>query len=253
MIDSPAVGGGLMAQGLGLVRGVLFDIDDTLVDLEFAMTTALRDVSEHLLPDLDQAGWEKFGRIFTRETTHFYDRYLAGELTFNEQRLLRGRAALGHFGVELEDGETAHHWVTSYASRQHGYIRAFDDVPPLLDALDAAGVPYGAVSNNVHDYQRVKLDAAGLHRIGVLVGTDTLGVAKPDPAIYLEGVRRLGTGPGDTLYIGDNRLLDAEGSTAAGLLGVWLDRGGEPAPEYAGARVGSLHELRERLGPLPPA
>jgi putative hydrolase of the HAD superfamily len=253
MIDSPAVGGGLMAQGLGLVRGVLFDIDDTLVDLEFAMTAALRDVSEHLLPDLDQAGWERFGRIFTRETTHFYDRYLAGELTFNEQRLLRGRAALSHFGVELEDGETAHHWVTSYASRQHGYIRAFDDVPPLLDALDAAGVPYGAVSNNVHDYQRVKLDAAGLQRIGVLVGTDTLGVPKPDPAIYLEGVRRLGTGAGDTLYVGDNRLLDAEGSTAAGLLGVWLDRGGEPAPEYAGARVGSLHELRERLGPLPPA
>ena len=60
------------------VRGVLFDIDDTLVDLGFAMTTALRDVSEHLLPGLDQAGWEKFGRIFTHETTHFYDRYLAG-------------------------------------------------------------------------------------------------------------------------------------------------------------------------------
>ena len=91
---------------------MLFDIDDTLVDLEFAMTTALRDVSEHLLPGLDQAGWEKFGRIFTHETTHFYDRYLAGELTFNEQRLLRGRAALGHFGVELEEGEESHAWVT---------------------------------------------------------------------------------------------------------------------------------------------
>ncbi len=68
-----------LAAGLGGIRGVLFDIDDTLVDLEFAMTAALRDVSEHLLPGLDQAGWEKFGRIFTRETTHFYDRYLAGE------------------------------------------------------------------------------------------------------------------------------------------------------------------------------
>ncbi|MDQ0854639.1 phosphoglycolate phosphatase-like HAD superfamily hydrolase [Arthrobacter sp. V4I6] len=186
-MDTSEAGSGVLARGLGVVRGVLFDIDDTLVDLEFAMTAALRDVSEHLLPELDQSGWEKFGRIFTRETTHFYDRYLAGELSFNEQRLLRGRAALGHFGVELDEGEQAHHWVSSYASRQHGYIRAFDDVPPLLDALDAAGIPYGAVSNNVHDYQRVKLDAAGLERIGVLVGTDTLGVPKPDPAIYLEG------------------------------------------------------------------
>lgn len=236
-------GSGVLAAGLEGIRGVLFDIDDTLVDLEFAMTSALRGVSEHLLPGLDEAGWERFGRIFTRETTHFYDRYLAGELSFNEQRLLRGRAALGHFGVELEEGEQAHHWVSAYAGLQHSYIRAFDDVAPLLDALDAAGVPYGAVSNNVHDYQRVKLDAAGLRRVGVLVGTDTVGVPKPDPAIYLEGVRRLGTDPGETLYVGDNRLLDAEGSTAAGLLGVWLNRGGEPAPGFAGREVFSLLDL----------
>jgi len=243
MNSGAGTGSGVLAAGLGGIRGVLFDIDDTLVDLEFAMTSALRGVSEHLLPGLDEAGWERFGRIFTRETTHYYDRYLAGELTFNEQRLLRGRAALGHFGVELEEGEQAHHWVSSYASLQHSYIRAFDDVAPLLDALDAAGVPYGAVSNNVHDYQRVKLDAAGLRRIGVLVGTDTIGVPKPDPAIYLEGVRRLGIGPGETLYVGDNRLLDAEGATAAGLLGIWLNRSGEPAPGFAGREVSSLLEL----------
>ncbi|QDW30123.1 HAD family hydrolase [Arthrobacter sp. KBS0702] len=243
MNSGAGTGSGVLAAGLGGIRGVLFDIDDTLVDLEFAMTSALRGVSEHLLPGLDEAGWERFGRIFTRETTHYYDRYLAGELTFNEQRLLRGRAALGHFGVELEEGEQAHHWVSSYASLQHSYIRAFDDVAPLLDALDAAGVPYGAVSNNVHDYQRVKLDAAGLRRIGVLVGTDTIGVPKPDPAIYLEGVRRLGIGPGETLYVGDNRLLDAEGATAAGLLGIWLNRNGEPAPGFAGREVSSLLEL----------
>jgi putative hydrolase of the HAD superfamily len=150
--------GGVLTTRFGTIRGVLFDIDDTLVDLEYAMTTALREVSEHLLPGLDQPGWERFGRIFTHETTHYYDRYLAGELTFNDQRLLRGRAALGHFGVELSDGEEAHRWLTAYSQLQPAYVRAFEDVLPLLDVLDAAGIPYGAVSNNVHDYQRAKLD-----------------------------------------------------------------------------------------------
>ena len=84
------------------------------------MTTALREVSEHLLPGLDQRGWERFGRIFTHETTHYYDRYLAGELTFNDQRLLRGRAALGHFGVELADGEETHQWLSDYSRLQPG-------------------------------------------------------------------------------------------------------------------------------------
>jgi len=229
-------------ESFGTIRGVLFDIDDTLVDLEYAMTTALRDVSEHLLPGLDQAGWEKFGRIFTHETTHFYDRYLAGELTFNEQRLLRGRAALGHFGVEL-GGEDSHTWLSGYSRLLPSYVRAFSDVMPVLDALDAAGIPYGAVSNNVHDYQRVKLDSAGLARVSVLVGTDTVGVPKPDPAIYLEGVRRLGTTPAETLFVGDNRLLDADGATAAGLRGVWLNRTGEVTADFSGREIDSLSRL----------
>ncbi|HET7139956.1 MAG TPA: HAD family hydrolase [Arthrobacter sp.] len=235
--------GAVLSARFGTIRGVLFDIDDTLVDLEYAMTTALREVSEHLLPGLDQTGWERFGRIFTHETTHYYDRYLAGELTFNDQRLLRGRAALGHFGVDLADGEESHRWLAAYSRLQPSYVRAFADVLPLLDLLDAAGIPYGAVSNNVHDYQRAKLDSAGLERVSRLVGTDTVGAAKPAPAIYLEGVRLLGTEPAETLYVGDNRLLDAEGSTAAGLVGVWLNRVGEPGTGFSGHEVSSLTDL----------
>ena len=53
----------------------------------------------------------------------------------------------------------------------------------------------------------------------------------------------MGTTPAETLYIGDNRLLDAEGSTAAGLLGIWLNRGGEQAPDFQGQEVSSLLEL----------
>lgn len=234
---------GVLKTRFGTIQGILFDIDDTLVDLEYAMTTALREVSEHLLPGLDRTGWARFGRIFTHETTHYYDRYLAGELTFNDQRLLRGRAALGHFGVELADGEESHQWLSDYSRLQPGYVRSFEDVLPLLDLLDAAGVPYGAVSNNVHDYQRAKLDGAGLERVTHLVGTDTVGVAKPEPAIYLEGVRLLGTAPEETLFVGDNRLLDAEGSTAAGLVGVWLNRTNEPLQDFDGHEVSSLGQL----------
>lgn len=75
------------------------------------------------------------------------------------------------------------------------------------------------------------------------MGTDTVGVAKPNPAIYLEGVRLLGTEPGETLYVGDNRLLDADGADAAGLVGVWLNRTGEVVEEFTGRQVDSLAQL----------
>jgi putative hydrolase of the HAD superfamily len=76
-----------------------------------------------------------------------------------------------------------------------------------------------------------------------------VGVPKPDPAIYLEGVRLLGSSADKTLYVGDNRLLDAEGSTAAGLLGVWLNRTGEPEPDFQGHEIRSLMELLGWLAP----
>ena len=208
------------------------------------MTTALREVSEHLLPGLDQAGWERFGRIFTHETTHYYDRYLAGELTFNEQRLLRGRAALGHFGVELADGEESHQLGDRLHQKQPAYVKPFPDVLPLLDALDAAGIPYGAVSNNVHDYQRAKLDGAGLSRVAHLVGTDTVGVAKPDPAIYLEGVRLLGTAAGRNPLRGRQqaaRCGGRDGGRPAGRVAE-QERGNRGAG-FSGPVVQSLSEL----------
>ena len=86
-------------------------------------------------------------------------------------------------------------------------------------------------------------------RRGDRPGFGAIVIAKPDPAIYLEGVRLLGSSADTTLYVGDNRLLDADGSTAAGLLGVWLNRGGEPDPVFEGHEIGSLLELLGWLAP----
>ncbi|MDP9883744.1 putative hydrolase of the HAD superfamily [Sinomonas atrocyanea] len=221
---APAVVRRPPADRTALVKGVLLDIDETLVDLEGAMDRALREVSAALLPGLDDAGWTTFCRIFTRGSDDIYERYVAREITFAQQRVLRAERCLAHFGRAFASDAESAAWLEAYETAQPAYVRAFDDVVPLLDALDAAGVAYGAVSNNVHDYQRAKLDTAGLQRIGVLVGIDAVGVAKPDPAIFHEGLRRLGTAAQETVYIGDNPAHDVIGAASAGLRGIWLNR-----------------------------
>lgn len=212
------------------VRGVLFDIDETLVDLRAAMGTTLQGVSAHELAHFTAADWEAYSHLFAADPQGHYDAYLAGNLGFADQRVLRVQHAREQAGLAPLDSDAAKAWNQAYEEMLPLHFRAFDDVAPLLDELDDLGIPYGAVSNNVHDYQRAKLDAAGLQRIRVLVGTDTVGAAKPDPAIFLEGVRLLGTDPGRTLYIGDNLRVDAVGASAAGLQGIWLDRAGNPSP-----------------------
>ncbi|MHA7293651.1 HAD family hydrolase [Arthrobacter sp. HLT1-21] len=219
---------------------MLFDIDDTLVDLETAMGRTLHHLGSDTLTHLSNADWTEYKRLYIHDPLGSYDRFLAGELTFTEQRLRRAKHAQAAFVEEPLEGEAARRWNTAYEATLPLHFEPYDDVVPLLDALDAAGVPYGAVSNNVYDYQRVKLDRSGLSRFDVLVGIDTVGAAKPAPAIYWEGARQLGTPPERTLYVGDNRVVDAEGADAAGLIGVWLDRRAAGPADFTGRRVTSL-------------
>ncbi|OMH36725.1 HAD family hydrolase [Tersicoccus sp. Bi-70] len=245
------------AAGPFPVEGVLLDIDDTMVDLHRAMDATLRAVARQTGLAVPAELEEQYSLDFSRDPDGFYDRYLAGELDFATQRQYRVRAA--HERLGLEPIADLDGWDAVYTAILPTHFTAFDDVVPLLDALDDVGIPYGALSNNVADYQRAKLDRAGLERISVLIGTDTLGVAKPDPAIYVEGARQLGSAPERTLYVGDNPAVDAVGASDAGLVGVWLDRsraGGRAAVGqgtgsgevgFTGAVVGSLTDVMQLI------
>ncbi|MER1996818.1 MAG: HAD family hydrolase [Arthrobacter sp.] len=210
----------------GRPTGVLFDIDETLVDLRTAMGNTLREISAKDLAHFTEEDWAAYQHLYSADPQGYYDRYLAGELSFTRQRLLRVAHAQQAHGLPAFDGDAEEAWNAAYDQTLPRHFKAFDDVVPVLDLLDAHGIPYGAVSNNVHDYQRAKLDAAGLERIKVLVGIDAVDAAKPDPAIFLEGVRLLGTDPAQTLYVGDNPEVDGKGALDAGLQALWVERSG---------------------------
>lgn len=223
----------------GASTGVLFDIDETLVDLRAAMGSTLRAISAPDLAHFTEQDWAAYQHLYAADPLGYYDKYLAGELSFTRQRLLRVAHAQQAHGLPAFDDDAEEAWNAAYEQVLPQHFRAFDDVTAVLDELDVLGIPYGAVSNNVHDYQRAKLDAAGLQRVELLVGIDTVGAAKPDPAIFLEGVRLLGTDPAQTLYVGDNPVVDAVGAQNAGLQGIWLERSGDAAvrKEHSGLRI----------------
>ncbi|MER2134936.1 MAG: HAD family hydrolase [Arthrobacter sp.] len=210
----------------GRPTSVLFDIDETLVDLRTAMGNTLREISAKDLAHFTEEDWAAYQHLYSADPQGYYDRYLAGELSFTRQRLLRVAHAQQSHGLPAFDADAEEIWNAAYDQTLPRHFQAFDDVVPVLDLLDAHGIPYGAVSNNVHDYQRAKLDAAGLERITVLVGIDAVNAAKPDPAIFLEGVRLLGTDPARTLYVGDNPVVDGQGALDAGLQALWVERSG---------------------------
>ncbi|WP_235866002.1 HAD family hydrolase [Serinibacter arcticus] len=115
-----------------------------------------------------------------------------------------------------------------------GGWRVHDDVADLLVRLAEAGLAVGALTNAVGDLSARKLARCGLaDTVPLLVSLDTFGVGKPDPRVFLEACRLLGTSPERTVYVGDELDTDALAATAAGLRGIWLDR--------PGTRRGGVH------------
>jgi putative hydrolase of the HAD superfamily len=116
------------------------------------------------------------------------------------------------------------------------------DVVPALDALDARGARLAVVSNWDYDLPRV-LEGLGVGgRFAAVETSATAGAAKPDPAIFLGALARLGVAPADALHCGDSEDFDCAGARAAGIAGVLIDREGS-APPGPCRRIATLVEL----------
>ncbi|MFL4474836.1 HAD family hydrolase [Paeniglutamicibacter sp. MACA_103] len=224
------------------VEGVLFDIDDTLVDLNSAAIKGFHQLTAEDFSGVPAAVREHVARDYADDAAGAYERYMAGELTFLGQRVERIRRAYGLVGFEAPPAAALGAWSARYEEVVQSMWAPFPDVHACLDALDAMSIPYGAVSNNGESYQRNKLELSGLGRIEMLVGSDTAGAPKPDPRPFHAGCRMLGTTPGSTLYVGDNPVNDVQGAKDAGLQGILLDR----APDH---KNGSA-EILQNLGSL---
>jgi putative hydrolase of the HAD superfamily len=118
-----------------------------------------------------------------------------------------------------------------------------------LRALATSGLPMGVVSNSDGTVQSelrrlgvcyapdgrepARDQAAAGVRVGVVVDSAVVGVAKPDPAIFRIALDALGVSPSAAvLHIGDSLRYDVTGALAAGLTPVHLDPYGFcPAPD----------------------
>jgi putative hydrolase of the HAD superfamily len=242
-----------------VVDGVLFDIDDTLVDTRSAFATALAAVAREHLPHLDAEAHDEVLAVWRADAAEHYARYTRGEVDYRTQRMARANDLHARFGGEALDDEGYEAWDAVFESGFSAAWAAHPEAHDVLDRLVGAGLAVGALSNAAVAYQTGKLERAGLTRVPILVGVDTLGFGKPDPRVFTEACRRLGTSPSRTAYVGDELDVDARAAVSAGLVGVWVDRPGPrrvhvPDADVAAARaagvhvIASLSELPELLG-----
>jgi putative hydrolase of the HAD superfamily len=229
------------------IRAVVWDVDDTIFDYTAADRAGMRG---HLTAEGLIDAYESVERAITRwreVTDAQWARFSAGEVSFQGQRRDRVRVFLGE---ELSDTE-ADAWFERYIGHYETAWALFPDVLPVLDAL-AASHRHAVLSNSSIHVQDRKLRVLGVHdRFEAILCAAELGVSKPEARAFLAACDALELDPHQVAYVGDHPEIDGRGAADAGLLSVWIDRGGV----YTGAdaltgphRIASLAELPALLG-----
>jgi HAD superfamily hydrolase (TIGR01509 family) len=163
-------------------------------------------------------------------------------------RMVAERAAAR--GARIPEGWVAAAYEEMFARLREG-VEAVLGVVALLDALDAAGVPYAVASNGPRRKMEITLGQTGLlpRFEGRILSAHEEGVAKPDPRLFLNAAARLGRPPADCVVIEDSPA-GAMAARDAGMrcLGFSPEGGGEALAGLGATVVRSMAEAARELG-----
>lgn len=221
---------------------MLFDLDDTLVDVSSAARTAVVPWAV----ELGVSGPpEEIVRRWAAISQPHYRRYQRREVTFAQQRRARVRELAPH--LDLADDDAADTAFAAYLTRYEAAWVCFDDAVPILRQLRGRGLRIGIFTNGERSHQELKLELVGLRgEVNLMITSSDLSVSKPDAKAYAEVVERLDVPADEITMVGDSLENDVLAAMDYGLDAVLLDR----RDEYAEAPVPRIHTLAELAGRL---
>lgn len=121
-------------------------------------------------------------------------------------------------------------FVTYYAANIAVGSSLFPGARELLERCRQEGIALGVCTNKLEGLSVQLLDALDAsHYFGAIVGPDTIGIAKPDPAPYRETLRRLGGTHLRSVMVGDSET-DIKTARAAGVPAIGVTFGYTPRP-----------------------
>jgi phosphoglycolate phosphatase len=202
------------------LRGVIFDLDgtllDTLGDIAAACNAALR---RHGHPTHPPSAYKYF---VGEGVTHLIETALPPDALQPEHV----RAVMGDY-------------TESYRARGDADTWPYAGVPELLDALAVRGLPAAVLSNKPGEFtERCVRERLAAWRFVYVAGAGSDVPRKPDPAGALRAAAAMGLAPEEIAFVGDT-AVDMHTAVAAGMFPAGALWGFRDAAELlaAGARV----------------
>ena len=219
-MGTPRFSGGGPNTGAGqMIKAILFDFGQTLVDSADGFRQAEKDTQAAIFQDLEITDHDAFKHHYRRIRAEFHKK---GDLS----RVNIWREVFWYYCRE-PSVDRLRQWEQTYWRTVQSNTRVFPEVPRVLMALAAKYGPLGLITNT-----QGQLDA-GTHRVtaypelaarfAVTVIAGENGVpTKPDARPFAVCLEQLGVAAEEAVYVGDDWRIDVCGARDAGLNPVWL-------------------------------
>ncbi|PPI56064.1 HAD family hydrolase [Rathayibacter toxicus] len=203
------------------IEGILFDLDDTLLDHSGAAAQAFSRWACTVGIDpspINRQRWRKAEHSFSPEPHNGVSMTLTRALRMQHffESAASDRAPLGY-------DELVKHYH-SYLANYKSSWRLYGDT---LDSLDRLR-PYfrlGILTNGAAVMQHCKIQRTGLTaRVDLVVISEEIGYAKPALEAFTIACDRLSLLPEQVLHVGDDLRIDVDGALGAGLNTTLIDR-----------------------------
>ena len=215
-----------IATGKNRIRGVIFDLDDTLYSEKEYVRSGFRAVSEYLGGGYEDAFW----RLFED-----------------------GRPAIDGLLAEIGREDLRAEALRVYRSHKPE-IHLYNGVTGMIADLKLAGVKVGIITDGRPEGQRNKIAALGLLDIEDVIITDELGGAqfrKPCDIAFRILQNRWRLPMEEIVYVGDNPAKDFQAPKQLGMMSIWFKNADGLYSRDSEADVQTIDDIRELMRFIP--
>lgn len=219
-----------------MIKGVIFDIDNTLTDFMKMKRTAVDAAVEGMM-DAGLPG--KKEDLVTEFFEHYWKEGIEDQKIFD--KILK--AKLGHIDYKiLASG------ILAYRRSKNGTMTLYPRVNQTLMELMKMGIKLTVLSDAPKMEVWLRIVSLGLHHyFDEIITSEDFGVKKPDPKPFRKALEVLGTKPEETFMVGDWPDRDVKGAKAAGIRAVWAKYGDTFGTKESGAEV-DIDDIYEVVG-----
>ena len=198
------------------VTHIFFDLDHTLWDFE--KNSAL--TFQKILPEADvDLVHEQFINTYIPINAKYWKLYREEKVSKAALRYARLKETFHVLKYEISD-EKINSLAKEYILQLPNFNHLFDGTLELLDYLKEKYTLH-IITNGFEEVQTLKMKKSKIfHYFTEVITSESVGVKKPNPKVFLHAMRKAGSSPKESLMIGDNIEADIQGALATGMKAI---------------------------------